>query len=240
MLFSACYFRVKSRHLNICIYPLMLLMFFSSNISASSKHPNIAEPSSFLWHKTTSLIKANRIHSNKQKSLTTLMQQIKPLNDFRKIQVINNYFNQFKNISDLTLWGTKEYWATPKELLSQNGGDCEDFAVAKYYFLKKAGVREKSLRLAYVIAYIKETMSIENHLVLLYYNKSTDQEYVLDNINKSIEPVLQRKDLSYQFAFNQLKVWTLNKKIKDYQIKRSRIFKSWQGVLNRMDKVIVD
>ena len=49
---------------------------------------------------------------------------------------VNRFFNQVRFLADKDHWGKLDYWATPLELLATNGGDCEDFAIAKYFSLR--------------------------------------------------------------------------------------------------------
>ncbi len=49
-------------------------------------------------------------------------------------------------------WHQADYWATPIETLASNGGDWEDFSIAKYFTLSELGVADQCLRLTYVKA----------------------------------------------------------------------------------------
>ena len=46
-----------------------------------------------------------------------------------------------------------DYWASPLETLDKGRGDCEDYAIAKYFSLLAAGVPVARLRLVYVRAH---------------------------------------------------------------------------------------
>ena len=64
-----------------------------------------------------------------------------------KLNRVNAFFNaNVQFIDDQALWDKKDYWATPIETLSIGGGDCEDYAIAKYFTLKQLGVDENKLR----------------------------------------------------------------------------------------------
>ncbi|MDQ6966781.1 MAG: transglutaminase-like cysteine peptidase, partial [Mariprofundaceae bacterium] len=64
----------------------------------------------------------------------------------------NRFFNRVHFVSDNTHWGRADYWATPVEFLATNGGDCEDFSIAKYFTLRELGVPDEQLRITYVKA----------------------------------------------------------------------------------------
>src|SRR5215216_667478 len=50
-----------------------------------------------------------------------------------KLKIVNDFFNQFEYIPDQEEKGQEDYWKTPDEFVRDGGGDCEDFAIAKYF-----------------------------------------------------------------------------------------------------------
>jgi predicted transglutaminase-like cysteine proteinase len=44
---------------------------------------------------------------------------------------INDEVNAIPYVSDQDMYGKADYWASPEEFYANNGGDCEDFAIAK-------------------------------------------------------------------------------------------------------------
>lgn len=87
---------------------------------------------------------------------------------------VNDFVNETRYIVDQKNYGKSDYWATPVEFI-KNGGDCEDFAIAKYTALRTLGVPEERLRIAIVHDNIKNIP----HAILIVY---TDEgAYVLDN-----------------------------------------------------------
>ena len=118
-----------------------------------------------------------------------------------QIIAVNNYINQVKYITDSKNWNKRDYWATPIEFFSK-GGDCEDFAIAKYASLRALGVPTERMRLAIVQDKIKKIP----HAVLIVYadNGST---YVLDNQDKRakrLETVSRYKPI---FSINKQSWW---------------------------------
>jgi predicted transglutaminase-like cysteine proteinase len=64
---------------------------------------------------------------------------------------INRAINlTIRPVSDLSQYGLDDYWASPLATLSSGGGDCEDYAIAKYVALQEAGVTPEDLRLVIV------------------------------------------------------------------------------------------
>jgi predicted transglutaminase-like cysteine proteinase len=99
-----------------------------------------------------------------------------------KIRAVNNYVNKIRYIEDRNNWSQSDYWATPAEFFAR-GGDCEDFAIAKFAALKKLGVPESQMRLAIVQDKIKNIP----HAILIVYTE--DGAVMLDNQIKSVERV---------------------------------------------------
>lgn len=105
------------------------------------------------------------------------------LDERRQIRRVNEFFN--RNVlyqSDEELWGTPDYWATPLETLGRAGGDCEDYAIAKYVSLRLLGVPDDRLRLAVV----QDELRNLAHAVLVVYKRDT--AVVLDNLTNAVLP----------------------------------------------------
>src|SRR3990172_3987769 len=75
--------------------------------------------------------------------------QLKDKSPREQIEGVNSFFNSLPYIEDARNYGKSDYWATPVELLNR-GGDCEDFAIAKYASLRALGFSSQQLRIAIV------------------------------------------------------------------------------------------
>ena len=124
----------------------------------------------------------------------------------RQLKLVNSFFNRVRFISDIRHWGEEDYWATPIELLTTNGGDCEDFSIAKYLTLRTMGVPDEQLR----IVYVKALDLNQAHMVLAWYETPSSVPLVLDNLINEIKPATQRTDLEPVYSFNGDGLW-LNK-----------------------------
>jgi predicted transglutaminase-like cysteine proteinase len=128
----------------------------------------------------------------------------KALTDRQKLELVNDFMNQTPFKSDREHWGKEDYWATPVEFLSTNGGDCEDFSIAKYFTLRALGVPDDKLQ----ITYVKEIKVFnEAHMVLAYFATPDAEPVILDNINKTIQPASNRNDLLPVYSFNGSGLW---------------------------------
>ncbi|WP_051901370.1 transglutaminase-like cysteine peptidase [Methylotenera sp. L2L1] len=167
--------------------------------------------------------------------LQQLITTLRNASDAEKLSQINNFFNQKVTFADDShVWGQSDYWATPLELLGLHAGDCEDFSIAKYVFLKAANIPNDKLRLTYVRAELSENNRkvIKAHMVLSYYATPQSEPLILDNLVPNISAASSRKDLSPIFSFNDKGLWVGNstKPKSDSQSNLSR----WRDVLARM------
>lgn len=74
----------------------------------------------------------------------------KQIPEAEKLRVVNQFFNaQLKYREDIDLWHQEDYWATPIQALWKGAGDCEDYAIAKYFSLRHLGVPSEKLQITY-------------------------------------------------------------------------------------------
>lgn len=153
--------------------------------------------------------------------------------DSEKLAKVNHFFNsRILFVNDIELWRVQDYWATPIEFLCKKAGDCEDFAIAKYFTLKAMGVAEEKLNIAYVKA-IQYNIA---HMVLTYYSEPGAEPLVLDNLIDSIDPASRRTDLMPVFSFNGSGLWTAKQRGKGKQVGGADRLKPWQGLLQKMSE----
>ena len=127
------------------------------------------------------------------------------LKEEARLERVNTFINRrIAFDDDISVWEKSDYWATPLETIGQGAGDCEDFAIIKYVSLRMAGVPGNKLRLIYAKARVQGVdgpVSLA-HMVLAYYATPDATPLILDNLNKTILPATQRKDLQPIFSFN--------------------------------------
>ena len=126
-----------------------------------------------------------------------------------RLQAVNQFFNRrilFRD--DAVVWSQVDYWASPIESLNQGQGDCEDFAIAKYFSLLALGVPVNRLRLVYVRAQIGGPQGVvQAHMVLAYHPTPEAEPLILDNLIGEIRPASRRPDLAPVFSFNGDGLW---------------------------------
>lgn len=111
-----------------------------------------------------------------------------------QLKVINDFFNSLTYKEDSIHWKQKDYWAPPFEFLGSGAGDCEDYAIAKYFALRLLGIDSSKLKITF--AFVKNHQhKVLSHAVLNYYHNPKATPIVLDNINKQLNLVTKRKDI---------------------------------------------
>jgi predicted transglutaminase-like cysteine proteinase len=79
-----------------------------------------------------------------------------------RIAEINRAINlDIRPVDDMTQYGVLDLWATPLTTFASNAGDCEDYAIAKYFALREIGIAEDDLRLVVV----RDRRTSEDHAV---------------------------------------------------------------------------
>ncbi len=147
-----------------------------------------------------------------------------------KLQLVNQFFNQIPFVNDLVHWGKEDYWATPVEFLATDGGDCEDFAIAKYLTLKAMGVPDNKMR----ITYVKALRLNQAHMVLAYYPTPGADPLILDNLINKILPASQRTDLAPVYSFNGDGLWLNKLRGPSERIGKPSSLDQWVNLNNRL------
>jgi len=135
-----------------------------------------------------------------------------------ELHKVNDEVNGVKYEPDKTNSGTKDNWYTPKEFYENGSGDCEDFAIAKYYKLKSMGYSPEDMRISHVkLSRGKKgnpgegTASggdSEAHMVLIVNGM------VLDNLpDTGVKSFDERKDLAMVYQFNEDNMYVNDKEV---------------------------
>ena len=143
------------------------------------------------------------------KALQQVMAAVAGKDDAAKIKAANDFFNQrLAYMEDIDNWGQLDYWASPLESLGKGAGDCEDYAIGKYFTLTSLGVPDSKLRMVYVRASIAGAPNgFVAHMVLAYYPTPDAEPLVLDNLKPEIHLAGERPDLAPVFSFNAEGLW---------------------------------
>lgn len=125
-----------------------------------------------------------------------------------QVRNINSYFNQYRYKQDKYNWKNVEYWASFSEFIGKGTGDCEDYALAKYYSLRKLGIPSYKLRL------ISGKFKGKGHLLLAYY-KDGDDPYILDNNSRYLGKLSKSYRFKAETYFNEDEHGVINPDVED-------------------------
>lgn len=154
------------------------------------------------------------------------------LSDTEKLEKVNHFFNELKFVNDIDHWGKEDYWATPLQTLVTNGGDCEDFSIAKYFTLREMGVSDELMRLTYVKALDLD----QAHMVLTYYPSPETEPLILDNLVGEIKPSDERDDLLPVYSFNGDGLWLAKSRLGEARhVGRADRLGPWRDVIARIN-----
>lgn len=120
--------------------------------------------------------------------------------DDTRIDSVNSFMNQAPYVTDARNYGINDYWATVREFLTKDG-DCEDYAIAKYFSLKALGMDPSRMRIVVV-----EDLNLKTpHAVLALY--TTSGVLILDN--QIARPVRAESIVHYRplYSINEEAWW---------------------------------
>jgi len=167
-------------------------------------------------------------------ALQATLAAVAGLDDAAQLKAVNDFYNRrLAYKEDIDNWGQIDYWASPLESLGKGAGDCEDYAIGKYFTLVVLGMPHAKLRMVYVRASMEGTPNgYVAHMVLAYYPQPDAEPLVLDNLQPDIRPAGRRPDLSPVFSFNAEGLWQGVGSIRANGDPLSRLSK-WREVLMR-------
>jgi len=117
-----------------------------------------------------------------------------------QIDAVNEYANRQHYVLDLDNYGLEDYWAIPREFLF-NGGDCEDYAIAKLLSLRWLDFEAARLR----IVVLQDTNLRVPHAVLAV--AADDDILILDN---QVRQVVHHRDIVHYapvYSINEQRWW---------------------------------
>jgi len=204
---------------------ILLIILITSSIKAYEFKLN-QEDINYINKSTKKTFIVNRLNKYQ-----TLKEKVKDYSLIRKLSHINSFINKILPAQDISKNSSIDYWATPKEFLIQGHGDCEDYAIAKYFTLLELGISKEKLYFAVVD--IKGQR--DSHMVLLYQENKNKSPLVLDNLSFRVIPFTKRKKLIPKFAFNEIDSYkfTPEKFTKKVKIRWGKNNK-WEKLLNRV------
>jgi predicted transglutaminase-like cysteine proteinase len=124
-----------------------------------------------------------------------------------------------------------DIWSTPCETLARGAGDCEDFAITKFFLLLASGGPQNGVRLLYARhSRVDRPAAPVPHMVVVAQWPLIDP-LVLDCITPLLVTLSHRDDLQPVFSFDQSSIWPRVDAVPLSPV-RSRI-SSWRTALAR-------
>ena len=164
-----------------------------------------------------------------------LIQDYKDKPEQDKLTAANHFLDQIEYRPDMhgTNAAKDHYWATPLEFLGTGAGDCEEFAISKYFTLKYMGISEDKMRIAYV-----KVLDINRaHMVLAYYPTPNADPLILDNLILAIKPASERTNLLPVYSFNGGGLWLAKQRLQGGErISGPERLSLWRDLSARMAK----
>lgn len=117
---------------------------------------------------------------------------------------VNKFMNARPYKQDNWLYDVSDYWAGVSEFL-ENSGDCEDFAIAKYFSLRQLGFDPGDMQ----VMLVYDVYSGTDHAVLRV--ALNDQVYFLDNRADLIDRAGFEKRYRPHIAFNEHDVYMFDR-----------------------------
>jgi predicted transglutaminase-like cysteine proteinase len=127
------------------------------------------------------------------------LEALKNLPQDEQLLRVNFYLNQLPFKQDIFNHNRTDYWETPKEFLACGYGDCEDYAIIKYFTLLKLGFEKEKL----FITTSREKYSAQAHMVLSYFKSKNQPPLILDSISYKVLDLEKRVDLEAKIFINE-------------------------------------
>tara|TARA_R110002110_G_scaffold415612_2_gene651583 strand:- start:50807 stop:51511 length:705 start_codon:yes stop_codon:yes gene_type:complete len=98
-----------------------------------------------------------------------------------RMRIVNDFANRMPYIEDIDNYGLRDFWADTATFF-RNGGDCEDFAMAKFKLLEKMGFHPARMRIVLVLDQDRN----RQHAVLVV--NEGGEAWMLDSLIRDVKP----------------------------------------------------
>ncbi|PKN40198.1 MAG: hypothetical protein CVU60_17140 [Deltaproteobacteria bacterium HGW-Deltaproteobacteria-18] len=130
-----------------------------------------------------------------------IIKQARGKERMEQLRMINAFFNKWPYRLDQDAYGVSDWWATPQEFLKISG-DCEDYAIIKYFALRELGFSQDELR----IVVLKDRIRGIGHAVLAVFTHG--DAYILNNISDAIFTHGKYRHYLPQYSLNEEHRWS--------------------------------
>jgi predicted transglutaminase-like cysteine proteinase len=130
-----------------------------------------------------------------------LIDQLRGLDLRHQIAIVNQAMNRHPYVPTRVNWHRSMYWETAFEFL-RHGGQCQDYAIAKYMLLRAAGVPADRMR----VVVLRDAAISLDHAVLAVYVDG--QPLLLDNLRDNIVAARMVSYYHPYYSINENGWWT--------------------------------
>ena len=130
-----------------------------------------------------------------------IMGQARGREPMEQLKLVNDFFNKWPYRLDMDAYGVSDWWATPQEFLKISG-DCEDYAITKYFALRELGFPADDLR----VVILKDQIRGIAHAVLTVFLHG--DAYVLDNVSSMVFTHGKYKHYVPYYSLNEHHRWS--------------------------------
>lgn len=99
---------------------------------------------------------------------------------FHSVEEVNDYINGYSYIPDSQNYNLSDYWASPDDFFRNGGGDCEDYAISKYFIILQQRLYKQRPRLLLVWDNNRNAghvvLEVDHHLL---DNQSGERNYTI-------------------------------------------------------------
>ena len=192
---------------------VFLLAFPAASFAAQEPAPSLRQPISlfgtseifsadssafYKWHGMMRRYALERRHA--PATWRALIQSLHGLDLSAKIERANAAINSHPYVPSPVNCHESNYWVTPFEFLRM-GGQCQDYAIAKYLLLREAGVPAERLR----VVVLRDTRLGLDHAVTVAYVGG--EALVLDNLRSAVVPASSLPEYDPYYSINEEGWW---------------------------------
>lgn len=170
------------------------LFLLSFSILGASSYPEFKKDEVDNIEKKSGIIAKNRIIDYSE-----ILASLEALPKEEQLLRVNFYLNQLPFRADIVNYQNNDYWGTPKEFLTTGYGDCEDYAIIKYFTLLKLGFSKEKL----FITASREKYTGQLHMVLSYFESDNKPPLILDSLSYKVLDLATRVDLEPSLFINE-------------------------------------
>lgn len=129
-----------------------------------------------------------------------LIEEWRSLPKEKQLEKVNRHMNLFRYILDPVNWGVRDYWEIPKEFFARFG-DCEDYAIVKYFTLRALGWSAKDMK---IVVLQDVNLGIAHAILVVKYK---GKNLVLDNQIGQVVDATRIRHYRPIYSVNEIGWW---------------------------------